>query len=131
MAANKWTDLVLEPGHPHSGPPPALPPRCPPGKEERGWAALCSAEPLGGCLLPKNPNSWEGGKGPLRPSAGGGRTNTIKMNIVLKLKHLIGTFLKILESLLKKKEEQAAVCAFPRRIRGERHSLGTTLPPPN
>lgn len=47
-----------------------------------------------------------------------GQSNTIKMSVMLKLNHLIGTLvLKILESLLKKKQEKSwHFVHFPRRI---------------
>ena len=55
------------------------------------------------------------------------------MNIMLKLKHLIGTLvLKILESLFKKKERRLRFAHTPPpEDSGDRHSLGNLLPPPN
>lgn len=52
------------------------------------------------------------------------------MNIMLKLNRLIGTLvLKILESLLKKKQEKSwRSVPFPRRIQGRRHSLRKLQP---
>lgn len=52
------------------------------------------------------------------------------MNIMLKLNHLIGTLvLKILESLLKKKQEKSwHFVHFPRRIQGRRRSLRKLQP---
>lgn len=83
-----------------------------PGKEERRTrgAAVCSFR---GQLPSPGGSKQLGGRGPLCPSLRG-RTNTIKMNFMLKLNHLIGRLvLKILEPLFKKKGKKSAVCAFP------------------
>lgn len=65
-----------------------------------------------------------GGKQSPRPSLWG-RTNTIKMNIMLKLNHLIGMLvLKILESLLKKKGEKSQQFVLPSTPRGFRKTAG-------
>lgn len=73
MAANKWTDLVLEPGPPHPGPLPALP-RLPSreGAEGLGLPLLCGASRR---LPPPQESKQLGGKeGAASPFCGGGLT---------------------------------------------------------